>query len=87
MAQEVIKTVQSPFAMASALGDVAHIGVVAMNPQNWVEEVQSGSYKGHTRVTAAILKAPIPPITYYKQIHKIMDDLDAGTRFYAKDFR
>ena len=29
MAQEAIKTVQSPFVVASALGDIAHVGVVA----------------------------------------------------------
>jgi hypothetical protein len=87
MAQEAIKTVQSPFVVASALGDIAHVGVVAMNPTNWVEEVESGSYKGYTRMEAAVLKSPLPPITWYKQINKIYEDLDAGTKFYAKDFR
>ena len=87
MAQEAIKTIQSPFVVASALGDIAHIGVVAMNPNNWVEEVQSGKYEGYTRVAAAVMKAPIPPITYYKQVNKIFEDLDAGTRFYARDFK
>jgi hypothetical protein len=61
--------------------------VVAMNPNNWTEEVESGRYKGYTRVGAAILKAPIPPITWYKQINKIYEDLDAGTRFYARDYK
>ena len=87
MASEAIKTVQSPFVVASALGDCAKVLNVALVPRNWVEEVESGNYKGYSRVTAAVLKAPIPPITYYKQINKIWEDLDAGTKFYAKDFR
>lgn len=87
MASEAIKTVQSPFVVASALGDMAKVINVALVPRNWVDEVESGAYKGRTRVSAALLKAPIPPITYIKQINKIWEDLDAGTRFYAKDFR
>lgn len=87
MAQEIIKTVQSPFVAASAISDVNKVFVVAMNPNNWTEEVESGRYKGYTRVGAAILKAPIPPITWYKQINKIYEDLDAGTRFYARDYK
>lgn len=87
MAQETIKTVQSPFVVASALGDIAHVAVVAMNPQNWIEEVENGKYEGYTRMEAAVLKSPLPPITWYKQINKMFDDLDAGTRFYSRDFR
>lgn len=87
MLSEGIKTVQSPFVVASALGDIAKIANVAMFRSNWVEEVESGTYEGYTRLEAAILKAPIPPITFYKQINKIYEDLDAGTKFYAKDFR
>ena len=87
MVQEVVKTVQSPVVAASAIADINKVLVVSMIPKNWSEEVESGAYKGHSRVTASVLKSPLPPVMWYKQINKIYEELDAGTRFYARDYR
>ena len=87
MVTEGIKTIQSPFVMASAVGDLAKIINVASVPSNWIEEVQSGEYEGYNRVAAAVLKSPIPPITYWKQFHKMFDTIEQNTKFYSKDYR
>ena len=91
MLTEGYKTVTSPFVAASAANKLAQAMVTTINPANWFpddsELIQSGRYQGHSYLYKRWAELPLPPFTQWRQIEKFMDDLDTGTKFYAKDYK
>lgn len=91
MLTEGYKTVTSPFVAASAANKLAQAMLTTINPANWFpdddELIQSGRYQGHSYLYKRWAELPLPPFTQWRQIEKFMDDLDTGTKFYAKDYK
>jgi hypothetical protein len=91
MLTEGYKTVTSPFVAASAANKLAQAMVTTINPANWFpddsELIQSGRYEGHSYLYKRWAELPLPPFTQLRQIEKFMDDLDTGTKYYAKDYK
>lgn len=83
MIQEAIKTVQSPIPATSVVKDMYNAIKYTVSPSGY-EELQSGPYKGMTKMQKGWLRAPIPGIRAYRQIDKFMG-VDYMTRFYEKD--
>ena len=91
MLTEGYKTITSPFVAASAADKVAQAMLTTLNPYNWFpdddELIQSGRYQGHSYIYKRWAELPLPPMTQIKQIEKFVDDLDTGTKYYAKDYK
>lgn len=91
MLTEGYKTVTSPFVAASAANKLAQAMLTTINPAQWFpdddELIQSGRYKGHSYLYKRWAELPLPPFTQWRQIEKFADDLDTGTKYYAKDYK
>ena len=91
MLTEGYKTVTSPFVAASAANKIAQALLTTVNPWNWFpdddELIQSGRYEGHSYIYKRWAELPLPPFTQFRQIEKFVDDLDTGTKYYARDYK
>lgn len=85
MGNELVKTVQSPFPSASAAKRANDLLCSLLDPDDWIDEKKSGPYKGYSTLEANIARAPIPVISYYKQMTKFTDDIDTSINFYARN--
>lgn len=91
MLTEGYKTVTSPFVAASAANKLAQAILTTSNPVNWFpdddELIQSGRYEGHSYIYKRWAELPLPPMTQVRQLEKFFDELDTGTKYYAKDYK
>ena len=91
MLTEGYKTVTSPFVAASAANKLAQAILTTSNPANWFpdddELIQSGRYQGHSYLYKRWAELPLPPMTQFRQFEKFFDELDTGTKYYAKDYK
>ena len=91
MFTEGYKTITSPFVAASSANSIAQAVLTSVNPKNWFpsddELIQSGAYKGHSHLYKRWAQVPLPPMTQFRQIDKFLDDLDTGTKYYARDYK
>ena len=86
MVQELLKTVQSPFAAASHAANLLRFGISCLNPADWNDEIKTGPYKGMSTLHKNALKSPIPYVSQYRNIDKFVDKLEHQTLFYSKKF-
>lgn len=83
MPKEMLKTVKSPIPSLTWVGDVFTLIGSAFTPSDYIEEVESGPYKGYTKVERAAVKA-IPILMWPRQIQKFMGDLDSSIQYYMR---
>lgn len=86
MAQELKKTVSTPMASLSVIQSSINLINSLLSPEDWVDELQSGPYKGMSSLEKNFLKAPIPGITHYRQIDRFIDDIDTSISFYVRPY-
>lgn len=55
---EMIKIVKSPVANTSVVSDIYNLRLL-LNPANYVDEIQSGDYKGHSSAYRAFMRSPL----------------------------
>lgn len=84
MPQEILKTVKSPMPSASWALDIFNVINSALTPSDYVEELQSGPYKGLTRFEKNLIKSPLPYVPWYRQIKKFTGDLDTSIDYYVR---
>lgn len=84
MPRELLKTVRSPMPVASWGLDMFNVINSAMTPSDYVEELQSGPYKGYTKLEKNLIKAPIPAAAWYRQLQKFNGDLDPTIQYYLR---
>jgi len=83
--QEILKTVKSPAACLTTIQNLANlVDSLVFSPEDWVDEIQSGPYKGYSTLEKNFMKAPLPFISWYRQIEKFSGDLDTSINFYAR---
>lgn len=75
---ETLKTVRSPAASLSLIDDTFRLVCSILDPRDWVDEAQSGPYKGHSTLFRNAMKGPLPGLRQYKQIDRFLNNLDAG---------
>lgn len=86
MPQELLKTVKSPIPATTVVQNSFNLINSAIDPTDWVDEIQSGPYKGMSTLEKNILKAPIPGVAQYRQIDKFIGDLDNSIGYYARPY-
>lgn len=80
------KLVKSPFAAMSVLNSIYDIGVSVLTPGDYVEELQSGPYKGMTRLQKNLYKAPVWGLVHWRQISKMLGEQDDLINYYARPY-
>ncbi len=86
MLQELLKTVKSPVPSVTVMNNGLNAMMSAVDPEDWVDEIQSGPYKGMSTLEKNIIKAPIPVVAQYRQIYKFIGDLDNSIDYYARPY-
>ena len=86
MINETLKTVKTPFAMLSAVQNTANLASSLLDPRDWVDELQSGPYKGMSTLEKNFVKAPLPIVAQYRQIDKFVGDLDNSIMYYLRPY-
>lgn len=85
MPRELLKTVSNPLPSASVLSKSLALIGSAVDPRDWVDETQSGPYKGMSTLEKNFLKAPIPGVAQYKQMDRFLENIDTSIEFYARN--
>lgn len=84
MVNEILKTVKSPAATLSLIGDTSMFIGSCVDPRDWTNELKSGPYKGMSTWEKRFMKLPLPVVSQYKQVNKFVDDIDTSLQYYAR---
>lgn len=84
--QEAFKTVKQPIPSLSAVNNLFQLGMSVCWPPDYIDEIQSGPYKGLSTVEKNFIKAPIPGIAQYQQINKFSKEIDNSINYYARPY-
>lgn len=84
MLQEMLKTFKNPLPVTSWAQNGFNLINSAMTPSDWVEELQSGPYKGMTKFEKNLIKSPLPFVPWYNQIRRFTGDLDTSIQYYMR---
>jgi hypothetical protein len=83
---ELLKTVKSPIPATSVLQNGINLIQSAVDPHDWIDEIQSGPYKGMSTFEKNLIKSPLPIAAQYKQIDKFTGDLDNSIQYYVRTY-
>lgn len=86
MVRELTKTIQQPVPSLTAAKNLFEMTISLADPTDYMDEIQSGPYKGLSTVEKNILKAPIPGISQYRQVNKFVKEIDDSINFYARPY-
>lgn len=84
MTNELLVTVKSPAASLSLINDVNNLALSLPDPRDWVDEIESGPYKGWSTLEKNIYRAPIPGVRQYRAVDKFVDGIDNSIVYYAR---
>lgn len=86
MLTELSKTFESPIASASAVKNLAIFVNSLVDPRDWNDELQSGTFKGHSTLYKNFMKAPFPGVAQYRMLDRFMNGLDTGIAYYVRSY-
>lgn len=84
MLNENLKTVKNPFPVTGTIESIINLAESLINPEDYMEEIQSGPYEGMTELEKNIYLAPIPGVMQYRQIRKLTNDIDNSINYYSR---
>lgn len=84
MVNEMLKTVKSPAAFLSLIGDLSLFIGTCIDPRDWTNEIQSGPYKGMSNWEKRFTRLPFPGFTQYRQVNKFVGEIDTSLQYYAR---
>lgn len=82
MFNELQKTINNPAAILGVIGDISKFISSVVHPSSWTDELQSGEFKGHSRLYRNFFNLPLPVLSYLRQWHRTYDGLDRSIQFY-----
>lgn len=83
MANEMRKTADNPAAIMGVIGDCSTFVGAILSPSQWNDELQSGTYKGHSRLYKRTMNLPFAPFAYKRQFDRMINGLDKAMQFYT----
>ena len=86
MVTETLKTVKTPMASLTWIENITNLVGSLMDPRDYVNEIQSGPYKGLTTLEKNFIKAPLPGVAQYRQIDKFIGELDTSIMYYVRPY-
>lgn len=84
MLQEMLKTVKSPAASITQVQNLTNLFCSLMDPRDWTDEIERGKYKGMSTIQKRLLNSGLPVISQYKQINRLIYDVDNAVNYYAR---
>lgn len=84
MPQEILKTVKTPIPSITFVTDLFNLANSIVTPSDYMNEIQSGPYKGMSTVQKNIIKAPLPGLAQIRQISKFTKDVDNSIMYYMR---
>ncbi len=84
MINENLKTIKNPFPITGTVEAIINLAESLINPEDYVEEIQTGPYEGMTELEKRIYLAPIPGIMQYRQIRKSTIDINNAIDYYTR---
>lgn len=86
MPQELLKTVKTPMASISAIQSLFNLFNSVISPEDYLDEIQSGPYKGMSTLHKNFIKSPIPIVTHYRQMDRFLNDIDTSIQYYVRSY-
>ena len=84
MGNEILKTVKSPATVLNTTQATLNLVSSILDPRDWNNEIESGKYEGMSTLHKNILKAPLPILSPFNQLDRIIDNIEEATRYYAR---
>lgn len=81
MPVEAFKIAKSPFANTSVISDLMNLRLL-LSPANYVDEIQSGDYKGHSSAYRAFMRSPLT--LWYRTFKRTMKP-ERAQQFYESE--
>lgn len=82
--QENMKTLKSPLPIINFIQSLIDLGVSVITPGDYINEIESGPYKGMSNLGKNFIKAPLPIVSQMRQISKFTGDIDTSIQFYMR---
>lgn len=86
MLKENLKTLTTPMMALSTLSDAINLLQSIYTPADYMDELQSGPYKGMSTFEKHLIKAPLPIVAQMRQIDRFTGDLDTSIAFYTRPY-
>lgn len=86
MLQEALKTVNTPAASISYVNNLLNLFTCLMDPRNWVNEIESGKYKGMSTLEKNMWKSGLPGFAQYQQFNRLIFDVENAMDYYARPY-
>jgi hypothetical protein len=86
MISENLKTLQTPLPILSSVKDLFNLINTGISIDGHILTYESGPYKGMTHFEKALVKAPIPIITWLNKVNKFANHLDEEIKFYERPY-
>lgn len=81
MPKEMISIMKSPFANTNVISDLWNLSLL-LYPPNYMDEIQSGDYRGHSSAYRAFMRSPLT--LYYRTVKRNLDPEKAEKYFENK---
>lgn len=85
MVTESLKTLRNPAAVLSTVNDGVRLLGSILDPRDWMDEAQSGPYKGHSTLFRNTLRGPLPGLRQWKQIDRFLNNLDTSIDSFTRN--
>ena len=83
---ENLKTIKTPIPSINLAENTLKVVKSIVTPEDYFYVIQSGPYKGMTKVEKSIYKAPIPVLSQFRSLDKFFDDIESQTEYYMRSY-
>lgn len=83
MINDSMKVAKSPAAVLGTLNSITTFVGSVFDYEDWITELQSGQYKGHSKLYRNFMRLPIPPMTILKQLNRWNFGIDSAIQYYV----
>ena len=83
MVSEQFKNFTSPIPSATCIERFIDL-LMSTCSSDWVEEVQTGPYKGLTKWERSFVRMPLPGLVHYRMVNRFLNELDQSISYYTR---
>lgn len=83
MLSEQFKNFKSPIPSATCIERFIDL-IMSTCSSDWVEEVETGPYKGLTKWERSFVRTPLPGLVNYNMVNRFLNELDQSISYYTR---
>lgn len=83
MVSEQFKNFKSPIPSVTCIERFIDL-LMSTCSSDWVEEVQTGPYKGLTKWERSFVRTPLPGLVHYRMVSRFLNELDQSISYYTR---